>query len=997
MVGIMVASYCQERTSKRKLLRAMFLGGLRDELKETLKLLEPETIDRAIRLAKNKDEFLPSLHKYVKHSGKTTGDSIKANLPKPAWLDNKGNKSSQDQSTRTINWALIKEKKQKGLCFKCDKKYTRGHVCTNHSQMFVIEGLDDELEEKLRNEEVSDEEVVAEEGELSVQTLNGTTNNSTLKILGQLKKRKISILIDSGSTHSFIDEGTARQLGCDLKETNPLTVTIADGGILHSRHSIPNLTWKMQDYEFSLTIRTLKLGGCDMVLGVDWMKKFGPVSLDYNKRCMKEKVNGLKIRLYGTTEKGSFRLMSGETMGKSIRKGLGCFIGQLYHMEYQSVFEEPSQLPPIRATNHAINLKVGAVPPNQRPYCYPFIQKGEIEALVAEMKKSGFIRSSTSSFASPVILVKKKDGTWRFCVDYRQLNEITIKDKYSIPVVDELLDELNGATVFTKLDLRAGYHQIRVREEDIHKTAFRTHSGLYEFRVMPFGLSNAPATFQALMNDIFREKLRKNVLVFFDDILIYSTNIELYLEHLEEVLKILTANSLLVKQSKCSFGQKKLDYLGHLISGNRVEVDPQKISCIQDWPVPKNIKALRGFLGLAGYYRRFVCNFGVIGKPLHGLLKKGMFKWSDEADKSFKALKQALMTTPVLALPNFSEDLEVETDASYYGIGAVLMQKGRPIAYLSKAISKTHLGFSTYEKELLVVLMAVTKWRHYLYGRYFIIRTDHQSLKFLMEQKITTVLQQRWLSKLLGFNYSIIYKRGKTNMAADALSRRESAELTMISTVTSELLKVIGVNSLLSTVYHPETDGQTERVNQCLEAYLRCMSGYKPKFWSRWLALAEWWYNTSFHSSLKVTPYQALYGVAPIPLPMGNMVKTSVGAVEDFLKERVQMSQVMKDNLVVEQNRMKQYADRKRQDRTFAVGDWVFLKLAKLGELQGVQTALPSTGEAGEIQLQPEAVLERRLIKRRNHLVAQALIQWTHTAIEDSTWEDWTFFRSQFP
>lgn len=258
--------------------------------------------------------------------------------------------------------------------------------------------------------------------------------------------------------------------------------------------------------------------------------------------------------------------------------------------QYEDIFREPQGLPPRRYHDHRIPLKEGSQPVNQQSYRVPYFQKNEIERQVTEMLNTGVIQPSTSPFASPVILVKKKDGTWRMCIDYRKLNDITVKNKYHIPIIDELLDELRGANWFTKLDLRAGYHQIRVAEGDEYKTAFKTHQGLYEFKVMPFGLTNTPASFQALMNEIFRSQLRKTVLVFFDDILVYSQTFEDHLAHLEEVFSIIRAHKLFIKESKCSFGQTQLEYLGHIISGEGVATDTSKVQTMVEWPAPKNIK-----------------------------------------------------------------------------------------------------------------------------------------------------------------------------------------------------------------------------------------------------------------------------------------------------------------------------------------------------------------------------------------------------------------------
>ncbi|WOG95777.1 hypothetical protein DCAR_0415105 [Daucus carota subsp. sativus] len=453
--------------------------------------------------------------------------------------------------------------------------------------------------------------------------------------------------------------------------------------------------------------------------------------------------------------------------------------------DYACIFKDPTTLPPARKNfDHHIPLKEGTNPINLRPYRYPVLQKDVIEQMVGELLEQGIIRPSNSPFAAPIVLVRKKDGGWRMCVDYRNLNKATVKDKFPIPIIEELLDELKGTKYFSKIDLKSGYHQIRMHPPDIPKTAFKTHFGHYEYLVMPFGLTNAPSTFQALMNHVFKPLLRKCILVFFDDILIYSPTWEDHLKHLQEVLTLMKTHTLHANLKKCSFGTTQIHYLGHIISEKGVETEKDKVQSILQWPQPTNLKQLRGFLGLTGYYRRFIKDYGKICKPMTQLLKKDAFHWDDAATAAFDKLKFIMTSPPVLALPDFNQPFLIETDASGQGMGAVLMQSGHPIAFASKAFSERTMQLSAYERELLAIVMAVRKWQHYLMVQPFVIRTDQQSLKFILEQKLATPFQQKWLSKLAGFDYSIEYKCGADNKVADALSRINHSELQSLIIIT---------------------------------------------------------------------------------------------------------------------------------------------------------------------------------------------------------------------
>jgi hypothetical protein len=687
------------------------------------------------------------------------------------------------------------------LCYYCDEKYQDGHKC-NKPRLLVLEGMEWEEKEETVEEELlefqgvqTSEEV--EEGELlgiSLYALAGTPTPRTMRLRGIIGVVEVVVLIDTGSTHSFVDPNVASKAQLPADEKGQLTVMVADGATLSCQGQCKAVSILLQGCKFSVTLHLLVLGGCDVVLGVDWMRRLGPILWDFGTLTMKFPYNQREVTLQGMSPAPEL-LDARETMPKST--GASCKGVWVQLMEitgdqsrtlmhpvvqeliegYPEVFKEPDELPPTMSHDHKILLKDEAKSTCVRPYRYPYYQKGEIEKLVREMLDSGVIRPSQSPYSSPVLLVRKADGSWRMCVDYRALNRDTIKDKYPIPNIDELLDELHGVVVFSKLDLRSGYHQIRMKPEDVPKTAFRTHEGHYEFLVMPFGLTNAPSTFQGLMNKVFRPYLRKFVLVFFDDILVYSLNLKEHLKHLKLVLEVLKEHQLYAKASKCKFGSLEVDYLGHVLSEEGVKADPAKIVAMKNWPHPRTPKALRGFLGLTGYYRKFVKGYGGVAAPLTALLKKNSFGWNARAEEAFRSLKELMSTPPVLGLPNFTKRFLVECDASGAGIGAVLMQEGRPLAYLSQGLKGKNLFLSTYEKELLALVMAVRKWRHYLLGQTFVVRTDQQALKYLLKQRIGTLAQQKWVSKLLGYDFRVEYKRGRENKAADALSRVPFGEI----------------------------------------------------------------------------------------------------------------------------------------------------------------------------------------------------------------------------
>ena len=500
--------------------------------------------------------------------------------------------------------------------------------------------------------------------------------------------------------------------------------------------------------------------------------------------------------------------------------------------EFKDVFPDtlPKGRPPKRDIVHEIRTEEGAKPPSRPPYRLSPSEQDEMEEQVKDLLAQGFIRPSASPYGAPILFVPKKDGRWQMCINYRALNKQTVKDQFPLPRIDSLLERLGQATVFTKLDLASGYHQIAMEESSIQKTAFRTNRGHFEFFVMPFGLCNAPATFQRLMNKVFADNLGQFIAVYLDDILIFSRTMEEHWQHLRWALSRLREAKLYGRLHKCEFLKDQVDYLGFEVSPRGIQASPEKVRAIIEWPKPKGVHDIRSFLGLASYYRRFVRGFSEMARPLTALTRAGVdWEWSVPQHQAFNRLKLALTTAPVLRLPDFSRQFVVTTDASDAAVGAILEQDFgnglQPVAFASRKLNGAEMRYSAYERELLGIVWAIAQWKHYCQGPHpVIIQTDHAPLRHLPNQTSVNSRVWKWINVLQGYNLEIRHIPGKRN-PTDTLSKQDKKDAlgrkTAVHDANADLVEELRVPSnandtaiqdALMKLFNAQSRGQDQSV-----------------------------------------------------------------------------------------------------------------------------------------------------------------------------------------
>ncbi|GJR45825.1 reverse transcriptase domain-containing protein [Tanacetum coccineum] len=958
------------------------------------------------------------------------------------------------------------------------------------------------------------------------------TNTDSNIMMGTflLNNHYASILFDTGADRSFVSTAFSSQMDITPSTLDHYDdVKLANGRIIRLNTILRGCTLNLLNHPFNINLMPVELASFDAIIGMDWLAKYKAIIQP------------------GTRGSSAHYLILQNT--------------RIHAKRVSSLFpEDLSGLPPTRQVEFQIDLIPGAAPVARAPYRLAPSEMKELSEQLKELSDKGFIRPSSSPWGAPVL-------------------------------IDDLFDQLQGSSVYSKIDLRSGYHQLRVQEEDIPKTAFRTRYGHYEFQVMPFGLTNAPAVFMDLMNRVCKPYLDKFVIVFIDDILIYSKNKQEHEEHLKLILELLKKEELYAKG---------------------IHVDPAKIESIKDWESPKSPTEIRQFLGLAGYYRRFIEGFSKIAKPMTKLTqKKVKFVWGDKQEAAFQLLKQKLCSAPILALPEGSEDFIAYCDASKKGLGAVLMQREKVIAYASRQLKIHEKNYTTHDLELGAVVFALKIWRHYLYGTKCMVFTDHKSLQHILNQKELNMRQRRWLELLSDYDCEIRYHPGKANVVADALSRKERDQplrvRALVMTIGLDLpkqilnaqtearkpeniknedvggmlvenaknpeairmekleprangtlclngscwlpcygnlqtvimheshkskysihpgcdkmyqdmkklywwpnmksdiatyvskcltcakvkaehqrpsgllvqpnipewkwdnitmdfvtklpkmsqgydtiwvivdrltksaiftpmretgpidkLNALGTNLDMSTAYHPQTDGQSERTIQTLEDMLRACVIDFGKGWVNHLPLVEFSYNNSYHASIKAAPFEALYGRKC----RSPVCWTEVGEAQilgpELIQETTEKIVQIKQRMQAARDRQKSYADLKRKPMEFQVGDKVMLKVSpwkgvvrfgKRGKLNpryvGPFKVLGKVGEvAYKLELpeelsrvhntfhfvkEPVEIVDREVKRLKRSRIPLVKVRWNSKRGPEFTWEREDQFKKKYP
>uniref|UniRef100_A0A1Y1JVH7 RNA-directed DNA polymerase n=1 Tax=Photinus pyralis TaxID=7054 RepID=A0A1Y1JVH7_PHOPY len=570
-------------------------------------------------------------------------------------------------------------------------------------------------------------------------------------------------LLDSGASRSFINQDLCFKLQqLNLKFVEQLTsCTVANSVDAQSiGYIIAPLTLK--DRTVILNLLVMPSLTTDLILGIDFWDRMGIIP-NVSDDCW-------HFVATTPTTVPSLAIIDQPHLTAEQQKSLAILLDQKFEAM-------GTQLGVTTVGKHEIRLVEGATPLKQRYYPVNPIKQKIINTCIDEMLRDHVIEPSNSPWASPVCLIPKKDNTYRFCVDYRKLNSLTVKDSFPLPYISTILDQLRDARYLSSLDIKAAYWQVEVTESSRPYTAFTVPGrGLFQFRRMPFGLTNAPATFQRIIDTVLGPELQPNVLVYLDDVIIVSQDFDSHLRILQTVFDKLRAAGFILNKDKCHFCRSELKYLGYVVDAHGLHPDPDKVKAILNITSPTNLQEVRRFLGTCSWYRRFIPEFSTIVSPLTRLLKKDVkFDWTSECEEAFVQLKQLLATAPILHCPDFTKSFILQTDASAYGLGAVLTQTfpdgERVICYLSRSLSHAERNYSTTERECLAVIWGVEQLRHYLEGVSFTVVTDHHSLLWLHSLKDPQGRLARWALRLQPYTFTLVHRKGKDNVVPDLLSR----------------------------------------------------------------------------------------------------------------------------------------------------------------------------------------------------------------------------------
>ncbi|KAL4127018.1 hypothetical protein QTP88_011216 [Uroleucon formosanum] len=625
-------------------------------------------------------------------------------------------------------------------------------------------------------------------------------------------------------------------------------------------------------------------------------------------------------------------------------------------IDFMDIFHlEGDKLPCTHTTSieHEIKTPEGEPPIYQRQYRLPHRQRDEITRQIKQMKSDGIIEPSNSPWNSPILLVPKKMDVsgkpkFRLVVDFRKLNNITVGDKMPLPQIQDVLDRLGRSKYFSVLGLAQGFHQISLDKESRVKTAFSSDIGHWQYTKLPMGLKNSPPTFQRLMNNVLCNLIGFKCLVYLDDIIVFSTDLSEHDKRIREVFSRLRTHNLKLQPIKCEFLRKEVIYLGHKLTEKGVQPDERKIKSVKTFPIPTTVKEIKSFLGLTGYYRNFVPDYGKIAKPITNLLRKGIeFIWTSECQEAFEKLKIILCNEPLLQYPDFEKPFIITCDASNYAVGCVLSQgvipADLPIAYASRTLNKAEINYSTTEKELVAIMFGVKQFRPYVYGQKFTIITDHKPLTWLFSVKDPGSRLLRWRIKLDEFDYEIQYKSEDhtANTMAKAfvtnfvcihgipMSILTDNGPEFVGEIFTEVCKILKIKKMMSSVYRPQTNGGLERAHKVIKEMLRHTIDNHAQNWCEHLPFVTFAYNSAVHKSTNFQPYELLYG-NPVELPSPLQRRTepcyTYDNYEYEMKQKMQNAYGLARELLIKtKHKTKEYYDREQNEQNIHVGDKVLI------------------------------------------------------------------------